>query len=166
VRSAVFSPDGKSVLTASDDNTPRFGMSLLRWKPLSIIPSWWCRAASRQNSAKTHSSIRSRHVGAFNRNGHTGSADCADRPRQRRAELILRSQYGAPAPSGPHHVDPNRICGSQHLKRFNRRVYGGDLASHPDNLIAYFVLEGFDRLSFETAAGAGRKVFCLFWCAF
>jgi hypothetical protein len=54
----------------------------------------------------------------------------------------------------------------QHLNRFNRRVYGGDLASHPDNLIAYFVLEGFDRLSFETAAGAGRKVFCLFWCAF
>jgi hypothetical protein len=40
------------------------------------------------------------------------------------------------------------------------------VASHPDNLIAYFVLEGFDRLSFEIAAGAGRKVFCLFWCAF
>jgi hypothetical protein len=61
----------------------------MRWKLLSIIPSWWCRAASRENSAKMHSSIRSRHVGAFNRNGPTGTANCVDRPRPKPADLIL-----------------------------------------------------------------------------
>ena len=97
---------------------PRFGMFSPRSKPLSIIPSWRCRVASRQNNAKMRSSIRRRHVGAFNRNGPTWTADCTDRPRQKRADLIQHSQYSAPAPSGPHYLDPNLICDSPASQAF------------------------------------------------
>ena len=39
------------------------------------------------------------------------------------------------------------------------------VASRPDNPIDHLqsFWKDFDRLSFETAAGAGRKIFCLFW---
>jgi hypothetical protein len=107
-----------------------------------------------------HSSIRNRHVGAFNRNGPTGTADCADRPRQKRADLILRFNTAR----RPHRGRSIWIRTSSHVSigAFTAAI----VASHPDNLIDYFVLEGFDHLSFEAAAGAGRKVFAYFGAFF
>src|SRR6516165_797135 len=58
-----------------------------------------------------------------------------------------------------------RLAALQHLGCFNRCVHRGDRRqpSRQSDRSSAIVLERLNGLSFETAAGTSRKVFCLFW---